>query len=105
MEALIHLVTNVLALLLADWIVPGFKAKGLWGVLLAAVAIGVAGWLLMRLLNLLAPGLLAWCEAQQSWQSTPPSDAPATPASPGGALQLSIDWANRPFTSVTIFAL
>ncbi len=43
--AIIHLLVTATVLLFADRVVPGLKVKGFTGALIAAVAIGVVGWL------------------------------------------------------------
>jgi putative membrane protein len=44
--ALVHLVIAAVVLMIAGNIVPGLRVKGFAGALIAAIAIGVVGWLI-----------------------------------------------------------
>lgn len=57
---IIHLLIAALVLLLSSRIVPGMMVQGPVGALIAALAIGVVGWLINSLLTLLSAGQLAF---------------------------------------------
>ncbi|MEZ4769569.1 MAG: phage holin family protein [Caldilineales bacterium] len=44
--AIVHLVIAAVVLMISGSIVPGLRVKGFVGALIAAVAIGVVGWLI-----------------------------------------------------------
>lgn len=54
MNILIRLAVNVFALLVVEYIVPGFKLSSLWTAVVAAVAIGVVNTFIKPILQLIA---------------------------------------------------
>ena len=51
--AIVYLVIAAIVLMISDRFVPGMKVKGFTGAIVAAIAIGVVGWIVTWLLGLL----------------------------------------------------
>ncbi|HHW85256.1 MAG TPA: phage holin family protein [Chloroflexi bacterium] len=60
MGGIIHLLIAALVLFLSSRIVPGMMVQGPVGALIAALAIGAAGWLINALLSLFSAGQLTF---------------------------------------------
>lgn len=54
MKLIIRLAVNVFALLVVEYVVPGFVLKDLWTAVVAAIAIGVVNTLIKPVLQLIA---------------------------------------------------
>jgi putative membrane protein len=54
MKIVIRLAVNVFALLIVEYLVPGFKLDSLWTAIVAAVAIGVVNTFIRPILQLIA---------------------------------------------------
>lgn len=54
MNLLVRLAINVFALLIVEYLVPGFRLSGLWTAIVAAVAIGVVNTFIKPILQLIA---------------------------------------------------
>lgn len=54
MNLLLRLAINVFALLIVEYLVPGFRLSGLWTAIVAAVAIGVVNTFIKPILQLIA---------------------------------------------------
>ena len=54
MNLLVRLAVNVFALLIVEYLVPGFRLANLWTAIVAAVAIGVVNTFIKPILQLIA---------------------------------------------------
>ncbi len=102
--AVVHFVVTVLVLLGADWLVPDVEVNGIWGAVIAALALAVGNVLFFLAVVLLIQAWADWRDTQSSWMTLSAEGGPAggldiSGGNPGN-FQVAIDWANRPLGAV-----